>query len=162
MNEQEQITLSVKLQMLQARYASSIDNGRFEEWPDYFVEKCIYKVTSVENVALGRRLGIIYADTRGMLKDRVLALREANIYEQHRYQHIFGMPLVLGRDADGVIEAETGFLVARIMRDGQTVLFASGRYLDKVEVAADGSMLFREKIVVCNSSHVHTLLALPL
>lgn len=148
--------------MLQTRYASSIDNGRLEEWPEYFSEKCIYKVTSEENLTLGRPLGMIYADTRGMLKDRVLALREANIYEQHRYQHVLGMPLVTGRAGDGVVEAETGFLVARIMHDGQTILFASGRYLDKVEIAADGSMMFREKVVVCSSSHVHTLLALPL
>jgi 3-phenylpropionate/cinnamic acid dioxygenase small subunit len=162
MNEQEQITLAVKIQLLQARYASSIDNGRLEEWPGYFTEKCIYKVTSEENVALGRPLGMIFADTRGMLKDRVLSLREANIYEQHRYQHLLGMPLVLSRDDTGLLEVETGFLVARVMRDGQTLLFANGRYRDKVEVAADGSLLFREKIVICNSSNVHTLLALPL
>jgi 3-phenylpropionate/cinnamic acid dioxygenase small subunit len=105
---------------------------------------------------------MIFADTRGMLKDRVLSLREANIYEQHRYQHLLGMPLVLSRDDTGLLEVETGFLVARVMRDGQTLLFANGRYRDKVEVAADGSLLFREKIVICNSSNVHTLLALPL
>jgi 3-phenylpropionate/cinnamic acid dioxygenase small subunit len=162
MNQQEQMTIAIKLQMFQASYARCIDGAKLEEWPNFFVDKCVYKVTSEENVALGRPLGMIFADTRGMLHDRVLALREANIYEAHRYQHFMSMPMVRGIGEDGLIEAETGFLVIRIMRDGQTSVFATGRYLDKIQPEPDGRMLFAEKIVVCSSSYVHTLLALPL
>jgi 3-phenylpropionate/cinnamic acid dioxygenase small subunit len=39
----------------------------------------------------GRRgygAGIIYADSRAMLRDRVTALRTANIYERQSYRHI--------------------------------------------------------------------------
>jgi anthranilate 1,2-dioxygenase small subunit len=46
------------------------------------------------------------------------------------------------------------------MRGGETLLFASGRYIDRVRV--QGSPLFAEKIVVCDSSRIDTLLAIPL
>jgi 3-phenylpropionate/cinnamic acid dioxygenase small subunit len=161
MTDQEQLQLTLRVQMLNARYASSIDNDRLEEWPGYFTERCLYKITSQDNVARGLPLGMVYCDTRGMLEDRVMSLREANIYEPHRYRHLLGMPLVNGRDADGAVAAETGFIVARVMRNGQTSVFASGRYLDKVE-EVDARLLLRERIVVCDSSHVHTLLAMPL
>lgn len=158
----ERAELTFGVQMLQAAYARSIDNNLLEEWPDFFTETCLYKVTSEENLARRLPLGMIYADTRGMLRDRVMSLREANIYEPQRYRHVLGTPVLLGRGADGAIEADTGFVVVRTMRDGGTVLFASGRYLDRVEVAGDGSMLFRQKVVVCDSSSVDTLLALPI
>ena len=65
-----------------------------------------------------------------MLRDRVTALRTANIYERHSYRHIVGLPVIGERS--GSIAAETPFLVARIMRDGRTDLFATGVYLDRI------------------------------
>ena len=53
-----------------------------------------------------------------MLADRVMALRQANVYERQMYRHIIGMP-TLGAATGDVIEAETPFLVVRTMRDGR-------------------------------------------
>jgi anthranilate 1,2-dioxygenase small subunit len=64
------------------------------------------------------------------------------------------------KEDDAVIEAQTSFLVVRVMRDGQTILFASGRYIDRVLVQSPP--VFAEKIVVCDSSRIDTLLAIPL
>jgi anthranilate 1,2-dioxygenase small subunit len=49
----------------------------------------------------------------------------------------------------------------RIMRDGRMDLFATGRYLDAV-IEEAGALRFRERIVVCDSSRIDTLLAIPL
>jgi anthranilate 1,2-dioxygenase small subunit len=111
------------------------------------------------NYGLGLPVGLIYADSKGMLKDRVASLREANVYEEQRYRHVLGAPLIL-KEEGGVIEAETSFLVVRVMREGQMILFASGRYIDRVLVQS--VPVFAEKIVVCDSSRIDTLLAIPL
>jgi 3-phenylpropionate/cinnamic acid dioxygenase small subunit len=94
-----------------------------------------------------------------MLRDRVSALREANIFERHAYRHIVGLPAIVG-EVEGLVRAETPFLVVRIMRDGRMDLFATGRYLDAV-VEGDPLRL-RERIAVCDSSRIDTLLAIPL
>jgi 3-phenylpropionate/cinnamic acid dioxygenase small subunit len=143
-----------------ADYARAIDDDRLEDWPGFFVERCLYKITSADNHRRGLPAGLVYADSRAMLDDRVAALREANIYERQAYRHIVGLPAIL-EEAGGAVRAETPFLVVRIMRDGTMDLFATGRYLD-VLVQDDGGLRFRERIVVCDSSRVDTLLAIPL
>jgi anthranilate 1,2-dioxygenase small subunit len=145
---------------VQADYARCIDDDRLESWPDYFDDPCTYKITTAANYREGLQAGIVFANSRGMLIDRVSALREANVYERHSYRHILGMPSILARGDDGV-RTETPFLVARIMRDGETDIFATGRYLDLYKLRGDAAKL-TERIVVCDSSRIDTLLALPL
>jgi anthranilate 1,2-dioxygenase small subunit len=145
---------------LNADYARALDDDRLEDWPDFFADDCFYKITSADNHRKGMAVGLIYADSKGMLRDRVAALREANIYERQSYRHLLGIPAVLG-EADGAIQVETPFLVVRIIRDGTMDLFATGRYLDLL-VEEEGTLRFRERVVVCDSSRIDTLLAIPL
>jgi 3-phenylpropionate/cinnamic acid dioxygenase small subunit len=149
-----------RLWALNAAYVRAIDDDRLEAWPDFFTDDAVYTVTSADNHRRGLPAGLIHADSRGMLRDRVAALREANIYERQAYRHIVGLPTIVG-EAEGALRAETPFLVVRIMRDGRMDLFASGRYLD-VLVEEAGVLRFRERIVVCDSSRIDTLLAIPL
>jgi 3-phenylpropionate/cinnamic acid dioxygenase small subunit len=145
---------------LNADYARAIDDDRLEAWPDFFTEPCLYTITSADNHRQGLPIGMMYADSKGMLRDRVTALRRANIYERQSYRHVIGLPAILG-DSDGAVRAETPFLVVRIMRDGRMDLFATGRYVD-VLVEEGGALRFRERVVVCDSNRVDTLLAIPL
>jgi 3-phenylpropionate/cinnamic acid dioxygenase small subunit len=147
-----------RLAALNTEYATCIDADRLEDWPGLFLDQCLYKITTADNHRRGYAAGLVYADSRAMLTDRVAALREANIYERQSYRHIVGLPaLHPGED----MTAETPFLVVRTMRDGRMDLFAVGVYLDRVR--EDGGRLrFAERIVVCDSSRIDTLLAIPL
>ena len=153
--------LNARLIQLHAEYARALDNGEFEAWPEFFLADCLYKLTTADNHAQGMEAGVMYADSRNMLRDRVSALRVANIYERQRYRHIVGMPMIVAGEG-GVLSAESAFIVVRIMRDGTMDVFATGRYLDRVEADADGKLLFRERIVVCDSNRFDTLVAIPL
>ncbi|MFL9961181.1 aromatic-ring-hydroxylating dioxygenase subunit beta [Paraburkholderia sediminicola] len=144
----------------QAEYARCIDDGDLAQWPDFFTGSCVYRVTTTDNYKRGLAGSMIYAVSRGMLIDRVASLRDANIYERHSYRHLLGQPYVVSANEQEA-RSETSFMVARIMRDGTTSLFATGRYCD-VYVAAEGGLKLRERIVVCDSSRIDTLLALPL
>ena len=157
-------SLLPRVWQLNADYARAIDDDRLEAWPDFFVAQCVYKVTSADNHRRGLPAGLMYADSQGMLRDRIAALRKANIYERQAYRHVVGMPALLPpADADeaGVARAEVPFVIVRIMRDGRMDLFATGRYLDALVTEA-GALRFRERIVVCDSSRIDTLLAIPL
>jgi anthranilate 1,2-dioxygenase small subunit len=144
----------------QADYARCIDDGRLESWPDYFDDPCTYKITTAANYRDALEAAIVFANSRGMLIDRVSSLREANIYERHTYRHILGAPSLLEEIEEGV-RSETPFLVVRIMRDGDMDIFATGRYLDLYKIR-NGDAKLTERIVVCDSSRIDTLLALPL
>jgi len=150
-----------RLGQLNATYARCIDNDQLEQWPDFFLEQCLYLITNADNHAAGMEAGMVYADTRAMLQDRVLAMRDANVYEDQRYRHLIGAPLVLEQDG-ALAVVETPFMVARIMRDGSTEVFATGRYLDRVAQQPDGALKFAERVVVCDSTNIDTLLVIPL
>jgi len=145
---------------VQAAYIRCIDSNALETWPDFFTRDCLYKVTTAENHRSGFAAGIIYADSRDMLTDRILALRQANIYEKQSYRHILGLPTVVA-DGGGLARCEAPFIGVRIMHDGQSDVFATGVYLDTLR--SDGDALkFAEKLVVCDSSRIDTLMAIPL
>lgn len=151
----------IALGAFNSRYAQVIDSDAMEEWPAFFTEKCLYRITHVENEREGLAAGIVYADSRAMLEDRVAALREANIYERQRYRHLLGLPLIVSSDDSGTV-AQTPFMVARIMAgSGETMLFATGVYQDRF-VMEDGQLLLAERVAVCDSTVTDTLMALPL
>jgi anthranilate 1,2-dioxygenase small subunit/terephthalate 1,2-dioxygenase oxygenase component beta subunit len=157
-----EIELQLTVENLLSRYAHALDEDRLEEWPDFFVETGCYRVTTAENHGRGLPVSIIYADSRAMLRDRVSALRHANIYEAQRCRHAITSTLVERQDAK-VARAVSSFQVLRIMHTGETALFASGRYLDRIRLNGDGGKAqFEEKIVVCDSRRFDTLLAIPL
>jgi anthranilate 1,2-dioxygenase small subunit len=150
--------------LTEAEYARCIDADELERWPEFFTEKCLYTVTTADNLREGLAAGLIWADTKGMLLDRVSALRAANIYERHSYRHLLGQPLPLpAQDDDPPDEprTHTPFLVLRTTRDGSTEVFASGRYLDRWTLSGSEPKL-AERVVVCDSTQIDTLLALPL
>jgi 3-phenylpropionate/cinnamic acid dioxygenase small subunit len=156
------IELQFAIENLLARYVHAIDGDRLEEWPDFFVETGCYRITTAENHEQGLPVPILYADSRAMLRDRVSALRHANIYEPQRYRHTVSATLVERRDAHTALAA-SHFQVLRIMHTGESTLFASGRYLDRIRLNGDrGVPQFEEKIVVCDSRRFDTLLAIPL
>lgn len=145
---------------LNADYAAAIDDNRMEEWPSFFTEACFYRITTANNHAQGLPAGLVYADSRQMLVDRVLSLRKANIYERQAYRHLLGLPRITS-DVDGVLQARTSFAALRIMRTGETQIFATGVYLDEVVREGDALKL-RRRDVICDSQRIDTLLALPL
>lgn len=146
-----------EVEQLHARYAHALDDDRLEDWPNFFTEGGIYRIATAENEARGLPLPVVYCEGRKMLRDRVQSLRHANIYEPQRYRHMVSSVLV--EEGKGFVKSTSSFLVLRIMENGETMLFASGRYLDRISVK---EMLYEERVVVCDSRRFDTLLAIPL
>ncbi|NDD11733.1 MAG: terephthalate 1,2-dioxygenase [Betaproteobacteria bacterium] len=151
-----------------AAYAFSIDSDSLETWPLFFTDDALYRITHIENENENLPAGIVYADSRNMLIDRIAALRLANIYERQRYRHILGIPAIVAQNSEAT-HAHTPFMVARIMATGQTDVFATGFYKDvfvaNQEPGTQGNalgILLKERVAVCDSTVTDTLLALPL
>jgi len=153
-----ELELQLAVEQLHARYAHALDAGLLEEWPEFFTEKGRYRIATAENEERGLPLPVLYAEGRAMLRDRVASLRHANIYEPQRYRHLASSFLVQRVD-DRVVSSTSNFVVIRVMQDGATLVFASGRYLDRIVVA---DMKYEERVVVCDSRRFDTLLAIPL
>jgi anthranilate 1,2-dioxygenase small subunit len=152
------LALQLAVERLHARYAHALDADRLEDWPGFFTESGRYRIATAENEERGLPLSVLYADGRAMMRDRIQSLRHANIYEPQRYRHMISSVLLEPVDAD-VVRSIANFTVIRIMQDGDTVIFASGRYVDRVVIR---EMQYEERVVVCDSRRFDTLLAIPL
>ena len=152
------LELQLAVERLHARYAHALDSDQLEAWPDFFTEKGKYRITTAENEARGLPLPVLYAEGRAMLSDRIASLRHANIYEPQRYRHMVSAVLV-ERESDRMARSTANFLVIRIMDNGENLLFASGRYVDRVTLP---DLKYEERVVICDSRRFDTLLAIPL
>jgi 3-phenylpropionate/cinnamic acid dioxygenase small subunit len=155
-----EVARRLELDGLYTDYAACLDTDRLEDWPEFFTEDCHYRVTSAENYEAGLPLGLIYASSQAMLRDRVSALRQANIYEPQRYRHLISGIRIMKEESGG-LALEASFLVVRTMQDGGMILFGAGRYIDRT-VQTEAGWKFASKIVVLDSRQIDTLLAIPI
>lgn len=154
------LTLRLRIEMLFADYVHCIDDDALEQWPDFFTKDGLYRITSRENLSLGMPVNLVYCEGRGMMADRISALRQANIYEPHTYNHSVSALKVLSVAADG-IRTQSNFAVFRTMSDGAMSLFNCGRCMDRI-VEENGALKFAERLVVLESRRVDTLLVIPI
>jgi anthranilate 1,2-dioxygenase small subunit len=156
----EAVVRRLELEQLYTDYVHCLDTDELERWPDFFTEDCFYRVTSAENFEAGMPLGLIHATSRNMLKDRVSALREGNIYEPQRYRHLVSSIKIV-EDREEALDLAANFLVVRTTQEGDMMVFAAGRYVDRV-VRDGGDWKFARKEVVLDSRQIDTLLAIPI
>ncbi len=154
------IALRSRIQALQSDYVHCIDDDRLEDWPDFFTENGCYRVITRENHELGLPVSLIYCDGRGMMRDRISAMRTANVFEPHTYCHLVGAANV-AESSDAEHRVRTNFTVTRTMSDGAMSVFACGRYLDRV-IDDAGDLRLAERTVVLDSRRIDTLLVIPI
>ena len=145
---------------LMADYCHYIDDDRLEEWLDFFTEDCIYKILSRENVENDLPLELLSCRNKNMLRDRILSLREANIYNIHFDKHILGAVRILGEE-NGGYRVQTNYTVYQSNQDGVSEIFNVGTYRDLI-VFADGKPLFKEKIAIADTFGIPRLLSTPI
>lgn len=154
------VDLHYQVGKLLSDYVECIDDDRLEEWPDLFVEDCLYQVIARENADRGLPTSAMYCDSRGMLRDRVVALRHANIYAKHYYRHVLSNVNVKGVQ-DGEVVVQSNYAVLQTLVEGDTKVFNAGKYLDRIVATPDG-LRFRRKVVVFDTYRIPNLLVTPL
>jgi 3-phenylpropionate/cinnamic acid dioxygenase small subunit len=143
-----------------AAYGALIDTADFDAWLGLFAEACAYHIVPRENYQRGLPAALMFCDSRAMLEDRIQALREANKYNIHSDRHLIGLPRLAGSEADEAL-VEAPFAVYQTDQEGETRLFATGLYRDRIVFEA-GHLKFRDKLVLLDTFAVPSLLATPL
>ncbi len=151
--------LRLRLADLYCAYADTLDDGALEAWPDFFTADCLYKVVPRENFEQGLPIALIYCESRDMLFDRVVAIRETALYVPRLIRHLTGNIRLREIGTDG-LRLTASFALFQTMADRPSELFLCGRYHDRV--IDDGAELrFAERICVYDSTIVPTSLVFP-
>src|ERR1700730_8536756 len=155
----EELLLWYDLHRLQEHYISVIDSDRLEEWPELFSDDGVYEIVPKENADSGLPIGIMHCFGRPMMRDRITALRNANLFEPHTYRHMTSGLEFKQIDAD-TIDMQSNYVVVQTLTDGESRVYQAGRYFDRVVRTADG-WRYRSKRAVYDTARVQTLLVTP-
>jgi anthranilate 1,2-dioxygenase small subunit len=141
-------------------YVGCLDEGRLEEWPEFFSERGVYKLIGRENVEQGLSLATMSCDSRAMMKDRVTAIRKALFYSPRYLRHLISNLKIVGQEGDAWV-AQANYVVFQTLQDEETKVFNAGKYVDKI-VLEGGRYRFKEKIVVYDTVQIPSLIVIPI
>jgi salicylate 5-hydroxylase small subunit len=153
------LALRARIGDLYRAYECALDDGELERWPDFFIEACTYKVIPRENQERNLPVAVISCESRDMLIDRVVALRETTLYAPRILRRMTGVPYLRAIDDDG-LHLTANFALFQTMQDQPSETFLCGRYQDRV-VDDGGALRFAERLCIYDSTIIPTSLVYP-
>ena len=154
------VALRLEVEDLHAEYCAALDEGRYEDWAALFTEDCLYRIMPRDNHDRGLPLAIMRCESRGMLLDRIVAIRETSYYAPRMLRHMMS-GIRVAPEADGTLRGQANYLVLQTLPEQPTTLFNSGRYLDAI-VREEGRLRFKERLCVFDSIVVPNSLIVPI
>ena len=148
------------IQQLYADYASAVDSGNWDLWPEFFTEQCVYKLQPRENHERGFPLCTLSLTSKGMLKDRVYGIKETLYHDPYYQRHVVGAPIVRQVE-DGRIHSEANYAVFRTKFDKESTVFNVGRYIDTIVQTPEG-FKFAERLCVYDSEMIPNSIIYPI
>lgn len=146
---------------LNSDYASAVDSGNWDLWPDFFTVDGVYKLQPRENHERGLPLATLAFDSRAMLRDRVYGIKETLFHDPYYQRHVVGAPIVRQVDVQGRLHCEANYAVFRTKLDGPSTVFNVGRYLDIVVRTPDG-LKFAQRLCIYDSEMVPNSIIYPI
>ncbi|KUH68072.1 hypothetical protein AU184_26670 [Mycolicibacterium novocastrense] len=159
LNNEDLLLVRLRVENFVSAYERCLDDDDLERWPDFFTEDGVYSVRSRENWEAGLPIPLMTCKGRPMMKDRVVAHRDANIYAPHVNRH-FHSGLQVDLIAEG-LRATSNYLVVQTLNDGDTYIYQAGRCIDHL-VETDEGLLLKERLVVADAGRIQTLMVTPI
>lgn len=141
-------------------YVAAIDDDRLEEWLDFFLEDAVYQIVPRENVEQNLPASLMLCTNKDMLRDRIVALRNANKFNLHYPRHVVSAPRVKPIGGD-LYNLNASYAVFQTNMDGESRLFSVGQYCDRIRFVG-GKPFFQKKLVIVDSFNVPSMLAVPI
>jgi len=138
-----------ELETLYYGYTRALDD-EIAYWPDFFTDNCTYKVVTRENYARNLPLALMLCEGKGMVIDRVDAIKGNLFYKPRFFRHMVSNILV-DKNSDDVIHAQANFVIFESFSESTLHVFNAGRYLDVI-VRDNMKLKFREKTCVLDGS----------
>ena len=148
-----------EIEALYADYAEALDDNELERWPDFFTEECLYKLVPRENWERDLPLALMLCESKGMLRDRVTAVRNTAVYAPRTFRHLIGQ-FRIKAEAPERIRVRANYVVFQTLVDDLTRIQNAGKSIDLIVRTPEG-LRFREKICVFDSVLVPNSLIYP-
>ena len=141
-------------------YFEALDEDRIEEWPDFFVEDCLYRIIPRENYEAGQRTCIMQGDSKGMLTDRVRAIRSTQVYAPRYCRRFYSGLRVAGR-AGRELQVRQNLLVVHTLLSQPSKILGCGTARDRLILTEGGQMKLVERTIVLDTEMIDNTIIFP-
>ena len=148
------------LTQLYADYASAVDSGNWDLWPEFFTDDCVYRLQPRENHERGFPLATLSFTSKGMLKDRVYGIKETLFHDPYYQRHVVGTPIVRDVERDK-FRCEANYAVFRTKLSDASTVFNVGRTLDTVVRTPEG-LRFASRECIYDSEMIPNSIIYPI
>jgi salicylate 5-hydroxylase small subunit len=156
----ERLVLQLEIDQLNAAYAAALDERRFDDWPQFFLEDGRYQVQARENFDRQLPLALIALESRGMMKDRVYGITQTIYHGPYYTRHVLSPAQLLGEEG-GRIRAQAHYAVFRTRPGDASEVYNVGRYIDEIVRTPEG-LRFASRHCVYDSEMVLNSLIYPI
>ncbi len=148
------------LTQLYSDYASAVDSGNWDLWPEFFTDDCVYRLQPRENHERGFPLATLSFTSKGMLKDRVYGIKETLFHDPYYQRHVVGAPVVR-RVEEGRMFCEANYAVFRTKLSEVSTVYNVGRTLDIVIKTPQG-LKFASRECIYDSEMIPNSIIYPI
>ena len=145
---------------LYADYASAVDAGQWDLWPEFFTDDGIYRLQPRENHERGFPLATLAFTGKGMMRDRAYGIRETLFHDPYYQRHVVGLPVVRLAQA-GRWHCEANYAVFRTKLSELSTVFNVGRSLDVI-VRTEQGLKFASRECIYDSEMVPNSIIYPI
>ena len=140
-------------------YCAVLDRGDLEQWPLFFTEDALYRITGRENADLNLPVGLVYCEGRAMMHDRAIAISRTQMFAPRYTLHLLGQARIEAEEPSGIL-AQTPFMLIQTLVEGPSTVHLAGCYHDRF-VKVDGRLLLAERHVIHDTNILANDLVYP-
>ena len=155
------LLLAAEIDRFNLVYGQALDEQRLMDWAEMFTDATLYVVLSKENADRNWPVGLIYCESRAMLRDRAAALLKTEMYGPRYTRHIIGNALVEPEDEEGRIRARASFVVLQVQFDTPVATLHQVGVYDDIFVREDGVLKLQQRRAIYDNLLIDTALCIP-
>ena len=141
-------------------YYEALDDDRIEEWPNFFVDDCLYRIIPRENYEAGQKTCLMQGDSKGMLTDRVRAIRSTQVYAPRYCRRFYSSLRLVGRTG-GELQIRQNLLVVHTLISQPSKILGCGGAHDRLTLGDNGILKLIERTIVLDTEMIDNTIIFP-
>ena len=153
-------TFELEVQALYTECATALDERAFERFLACFASECAYFIHAKENVDRGWPIALVSCPSRGLLVDRIAAIRQSS-FVIPRVQRRLVSSVRVASAHELPLRSQASFAVFETFEGEATTFFVAGRFEDTI-CRERGELKLTARKCILDSSIVPNSLPFPL
>ncbi|HCM1323111.1 hypothetical protein HJ010_00480 [Vibrio parahaemolyticus] len=156
----EKIRLQQDINNFYTDYCDVLCESQIENWPSYFTNDALYRITTKEAIEEKYLINIVFCDGKKMIKDRAIGIQKAVFFRRQIERKVIGNIRIIETE-NMQINVSTSFFIVKSIEGYPPSLLCSG--ISKDIIAMDKNQLrFKQRLCILDADVLPDSLVYPI